>query len=384
MAPPFDPERTLVTLAPLCAERAAEHDSEATFVSEAYAALRDRRAFSALVPEALGGSGRTHAEMCDFLCRLARACPSTALALSMHQHLVAAAAANHAAGRPGRALLEKVGGSEAILVSTGANDWLDSNGSAERVEGGWRVTAVKPFASGSPMGDALVTSVAWDDAPDGPEVLHFPVSTGAEGVRMLGDWDSLGMRGTGSQTIRLDGVFVPESAVALRRPRGPFHPAFAVILTVALPLIMSAYLGVAEEAAARAHAPAEARRDAPETQIAAGEMETHLARARLAVAEMVRAADGYGFAPTAALASDALVRKSIAAEAVIATVEGAMELAGGAAFLRRTGIERLLRDVHGAPYHPLPARKQQIFTGRLALGLDPVGEPSAPPAQRAA
>jgi acyl-CoA dehydrogenase len=61
-----------------------------------------------------------------------------------------------------------------------------------------------------------------------------------------------------------------------------------------------------------------------------------------------------------------------------------MALAGGAAFLRRTGIERLLRDVHGAPYHPLPARKQQVFSGRLALGLDPVAAPSAPAARQAA
>jgi alkylation response protein AidB-like acyl-CoA dehydrogenase len=88
--------------------------------------------------------------MCAFLRGLAGHCPATALALSMHQHLVAAAVANDRAGRPGRKLLDKVAGAEAILVSTGANDWLESNGTAERVEGGYKITAVKPFASGSP------------------------------------------------------------------------------------------------------------------------------------------------------------------------------------------------------------------------------------------
>src|SRR3546814_11877744 len=65
---------------------------------------------------------------------------TTALACAMHQHLVAAAVANDRAGRPGRKLLEKVAADEAILVSTGANDWLESNGRMERVEGGFKVT----------------------------------------------------------------------------------------------------------------------------------------------------------------------------------------------------------------------------------------------------
>ena len=94
----------------------------------------------------------------------------------MHQHLVSAAVFNHMNGRPGLKLLEKVAASEAILVSTGANDWMESNGAAQRVDGGYRVTARKPFASGSPVGDVLVTSVAFDESPEGPEVLHFPVS----------------------------------------------------------------------------------------------------------------------------------------------------------------------------------------------------------------
>jgi acyl-CoA dehydrogenase len=45
---------------------------------------------------------------------------------------------------------------------------------------------------------------------------------------------------------------------------------------------------------------------------------------------------------------------------------------GGAAYSRGSGIERLFRDVHGALYHPLPAAQQERFSGRVALGLDPI------------
>jgi alkylation response protein AidB-like acyl-CoA dehydrogenase len=337
--------------------------------------LRERRVFSALVPETEGGGGATHGEMCEFVRGIGRVCPATALTLSMHQHLVSAAVANDRAGRPGRALLDKVVAKELILVSTGANDWLESNGEATRVPGGFRVTAVKPFASGSPMGDVIVTSAAYDDPEAGPQVLHFPVPLRTEGVTLMDDWQTMGMRATGSQTVKLDGVFVPEEAVALRRPRGGFHPAFAVILTVAMPLIMSAYVGAAEAAAAIARDRAGQRPDGPLTAVLLGEMENLLTTAQIARDDMVRLANDLDFAPTAELASRILVRKTICANHVIATGEKALEAAGGSGFFRKTGLERLLRDLHAAQFHPLQEKRQQLFTGRLALGLEPVEVP---------
>jgi len=357
---------------PRFAVTTAQNDADDRFVADNYAALRGARVFSAQIPLDLGGGGAGHGEMCAFLRGLARHCPSTALSLSMHQHLVAAAVANDRAGRPGRKLLEKVVAGEAILVSTGANDWLESNGKAEAVDGGFRVTAVKPFASGSPAGGILITSAAYDDPAEGPQVLHFPLPLKAEGVTLLDDWQALGMRATGSGTVKIENAFVPEEAVVLRRPRGPFHPAFAVILTVAMPLIMSVYLGVAEAAAAIARERARTRPGDAVLPILVGEMENLLATVEIAVDDMIRLANGFDFTPSAELAGKVLTRKTIAARHVIATTEKALEVVGGAGFFRKLGLERFLRDVHGAQFHPLPEKRQQLFTGRLALGLDPV------------
>ncbi|MCP4382445.1 MAG: acyl-CoA/acyl-ACP dehydrogenase [Hyphomicrobiales bacterium] len=368
--------RILEDLAPRFAADAEWLDVTDGFVGNNYDALREYKVFSALVPQAYGGGGATHAEMCEFVRGIAHACPSTALALSMHQHLVSAAVANDRAGRPGRPLLDKVAKTEVILVSTGANDWLDSNGSIERIEGGYRVTATKPFASGSPKGDVLVTSAAFDSPEHGPQVLHFPVPLKSEGVTFMDDWRTMGMRATGSQTVKLEGVFVPEAAVALRRPRGGFHPAFAVILTVALPLIMSAYVGVAEAAAEIARSRAASRSEDPVTQIQCGELEALLATAQMARSDMIRLANDFDFDPTVELASAVLTRKTICANQVIATAEKALEVAGGSGFFRKLGLERLLRDAHGAQFHPLPEKRQQVFTGRVSLGLEPVPVPA--------
>lgn len=368
----IDLTTALDELGPKFAERAAVLDDADDFVHENYEELRERQVFSALVPEQYGGGGVRHSDMCEFVRGVAHHCPSTALALSMHQHLVSAAAANDRVGRPGRPLLEKVGANELILVSTGANDWLESNGVAERVDGGFKVTAFKPFGSGSPMGDVLVTSAQYDDPEEGPQVLHFPIPLRAEGVEFMNDWRTMGMRATGSQTVKLDGVFVPEQAIALRRPRGPFHPAFSVILTVAMPLIMSAYVGTAEAAANIAREGAKRRAGDPVTPYLIGEMENLLTAAQIAREDMIRLCNNFDFEPTLELASKVLIRKTICASAVIASAEKAMEVTGGAGFFRKLGLEKLLRDAHGAQFHPLPEKRQQLFTGRLAMGLDPI------------
>jgi alkylation response protein AidB-like acyl-CoA dehydrogenase len=368
----LDLVKILAEVGPQIGKDAAERDETDGFIGPNYDILKKHKVFSALVPRAYGGGGVSHGDMCEFVRGLAHYCPSTALALSMHQHLVAAAVANDRAGRPGRPLLDKVVGGELILISTGANDWLDSNGTIEAVDGGYRVTAFKPFASGSPKGNVLVTSAAFDSPEDGPLVLHFPVPLNAEGITIMDDWRTFGMRATGSQTVRLENVFVPEAAVALKRPRGGFHPAFAVILTVAMPLILSAYVGTAEAAADIARERAKKRDGDPVTPYLVGEMENLLITAQMARADLIRLANNLDFTPSIELASNVLSRKSICANAVIATAEKALEATGGAGFYRKTGLERLLRDAHGAQFHPLPEKRQHLFTGRVSMGLDPV------------
>ena len=366
--------RTAVAdLGPGFAERAAAHDADGTFVAESYAALKERKVFSAGVPRELGGGGATHAELCELLRHLARHCPSTALVLSMHTHLVATAVWRWRDSGAGEALLRRVASEELGLVSTGASDWVDSNGTLERVDGGYRVSARKVFGSGSEAADLLITSARFDDPEEGPVVLHFPVPFAAEGVRVTGDWNAHGMRGTGSHTVVLDRVFVPEGSISLRRPAGTWPPVLSVVVTVAMPIIMSVYRGVAEAAVEIARRQMAKRAEDPDVQRLAGELENALLTLDLAVEEMIAGATGYDFAPDVGRASRTLAAKTVATKAAIAAVEKAVEAAGGAGFHRAAGLERLLRDVRAAHYHPLPESRQLRFTGRIALGLPPVG-----------
>jgi len=358
-------------IGPGFAAAAAARDDSDAFVAEDYAVMKQRKLFSALVPTEFGGGGARSSEICALVRDLARYSPSTALALSMHTHLVAAALHNHRKGRPGQKLLEAVGGKELVLISTGANDWLASNGLAVKVEGGFKVNATKQFASGSPAGDLLVTSAAYEDPKEGWQVIHFPLPVKTEGVTVNRDWQAMGMRGTGSGTITIKDAFVPEAAVAVRRPRAKYHGVWNVILVCAMPIIMAAYVGTAEAAAERAVAAARKRPAGVLPQLF-GELENLLTTARLALDSMVALANDLDFEASTELTNAILVRKTLAANAAIATCAKALEAAGGSAYLRPAGIERMLRDVYAAQFHPLPERKQQEFTGRLALGLDPI------------
>jgi alkylation response protein AidB-like acyl-CoA dehydrogenase len=162
------------TLGPRFVERARVHDLEGRFVEQNYLELKEQRVMSAGVPVELGGGGASHAELVDMLRELGKFCGSTALALSMHTHLVAAAVWRHRHGQPAEALLRKVAGGELVLVSTGAGDWIDSVGRAERVPGGYRVTALKRFASGCQVGDLASAALSSTTRSRAPRSSTFP------------------------------------------------------------------------------------------------------------------------------------------------------------------------------------------------------------------
>lgn len=353
------------------AARAAAYDERDEFVAENYAELKARRVFSAGVPAELGGGGASYPELCAMLRELARSCSSTALALSMHTHLLATTVWRYRQGQPAAPLLERIAKDQIVLVSTGASDWLSPSGRAEKVDGGYRVTGRKIFGSGSPAGALLVTSAVYEDPVEGAVALHFPVPMASEGVTVQDNWRTMGMRGTGSNDVLLENVYVPESAVSLRRPNGKWHPFFNVVTTVAMPLVMSVYAGIAEAASDRALSIARKKPHDPNLPYLIGEMDNALVTAQMAVTGMVDLCADYAFEPSVQTANAGLIRKTIAARACIETAEKAMEVAGGGAFFRAVGLERLLRDVHGAQYHPLQEKRQHLFSGRLALGLDP-------------
>lgn len=356
-------------LGPRFAERAAPHDARDSFVAENYAELKATRVFSAGVPIEFGGGGASHAELAEMLRRLGRYCSSTALALAMHTHGVTSAVWRWRHEKaPMEKLLKRIADEELVLVSSGASDWLQGSGKAEPVEGGFKISGRKSFASGSPAGGLLMTCAVLEQEGADAQVLHFGLPLDAPGIKRLDNWRTLGMRGTGSNDIAIEEVFVPETAIGLRRPQGVWSPIFYVTSCNALPLIYSVYLGIAEAARDIALDQAMRKREAASVQMLVGELENELASTRLAVAQMIELAKR----PKLDLETlnEVVICRTLAGRHAIRTVEKAMEVAGGVGFFRSFGLERLFRDIQAARYHPLTEKPQLLHSGRAALGLD--------------
>lgn len=362
-------KETAKGLAKTFAVRAADHDDNDRFIDANYSDLKNAGLISAGVPVELGGGGADVRALCDMLRIIAGACGSTGLALSMHTHQVAIPAWRWHHQDPARPMVEpllrRVVDEKIVLLSSGGSDWIGGSGTAEKVDGGYRITARKVFSSGAPAGDLLMTGAISDE--DGEKmVLHFGVPLSAPEVTVLDTWRTIGMRGTGSHDMTIDGLFIADDKIPLKRAAGEWHPAFQMIATIAFPLIYSVYLGIAESAREIAIDIAAKRPVCSRTQSIAGRMDTALAAARMAQTFMIEAVERN--APSVETINDVMIGRRLVEENAIRTVELAMELAGGASFYRKTELERRFRDIQAARYHPLQKEVQAEYAGAMALG----------------
>lgn len=352
------------------AVRARTHDEAGSFVAENYEALKSAGLTAAAVPQELGGMGVTYPELCAMLRNLAHCCSSTALGLAMHTHSVAVPAwrwrhQKIAAVEP---LLKRVAAEKLILVTSGGSDWIAGSGKAVKVDGGYRISARKIFASGVAAGNILMTgAVVKGEGGAADQVIHFGVPMSAPEVKILDTWDTMSMRGTGSQDVLIEGLFIPDAAVAMTRTAGEWHPVFQIIATMALPLIYSVYLGIAESARDIAIGLAAKRFASSHVIEMAGRMDTHLRAAQMAHRMMVETAEKN--APSADSVNEAMIGRTLLADHAIKAVECALELAGGAGIYRANGLEQRFRDIQGARFHPLQAGPQARYAGAMALGL---------------
>src|SRR5262249_48888903 len=105
---------------------------------------------------------------------------------------------------------------------------------ARRVPGGWRLSGDYPFSSGRtpPRWAVIGTFLEPADNPAGVGYLLVPFSD----IEIIDDWHVLGLVGTGSRTLRLEDVFVPEHRCAMLNdmlagtvPGAAVHPDYAML-----------------------------------------------------------------------------------------------------------------------------------------------------------
>ena len=89
-----------------------------------------------------------------------------------------------------------------------ASSSLAPRAAAERVPGGWRLSGKYPFSSGCDFAQWAILGVFLGERGDPRHIAYLLVPL-AE-IDIADDWQTLGLLGTGSKSLVLDDVFVPE------------------------------------------------------------------------------------------------------------------------------------------------------------------------------
>jgi alkylation response protein AidB-like acyl-CoA dehydrogenase len=344
--------------------RAAEYDRTAEFPTENYKRMREAGYLRAPVPEDLGGLGANLAEMARAQQALARGCASTALAVNMHLFQIGSMADVYRGGGPTAPILKRVAEEGIVIASNGAEafvvgEWTTPT-TATRRNGSYVIDGRKFFCSQAPGADIL-RFLARDT--DTGEQLLVAVSTKTPGFKIVETWDTTGMRATASHDVVFEGMEVPETAVGARLPASEREPLRMPIL-VALsrwfhPLASSVYVGIAEEAREEAYKSLggginSAGRDPALTDVLLGEMEAAFLTAVSVRDQVLEVIAEPPKDPRLSLMQTVLMKEIVVSQA-IATVEKAVEIAGGRSYFRKSPLERLARDVRAGKFHPLSA-----------------------------
>lgn len=344
----------------------AEHDRDATFVREAYAAMSDLGYLRLAVPTELGGLGASWRQVVLAEEELGSRSGAAALSAAMHLYLTLVQRWRRRRGAAdAEGALRKVAADGLVLATSGGSDWVSPTTTATEVEGGYRFDGRKVFCTQAPVAGVLSTSAVLGTPGPDAVVLHAGVPLSAPGVSIVETWDTLGMRGTASHDLVFDGVFVPAEKIMGRRPYGVLAGPLLVAAIHFAPVAAAAYLGVARGACAEATRLA-AGGDRTGTTRRVGEMSARLQVAKWA---LLSAVDEVGDDPAAdepALAAVMTAKRHAVVEAR-AVVDLALEVAGGRAFFRTSPLERAYRDVRGGPFHPLTPEDTLHLLGRRAL-----------------
>ena len=277
----------------------AEHDRDATFVTEAYADMAASGYLRLAVPQELGGLGASMRQVVLAEEELGSWSGAAALSAAMHLYLTLVQRWRLRRGAPdAEAVLRRIADDGLVMATSGGSDWVCPTTVATEVDGGFRLDGRKTFCSQAPVAGVLSTSAVLGSPGPDAVVLHAGVPLSSPGVGIVETWDTLGMRGTASHDVVFDDVFVPAAKVLGRRPFGVLAGPLLVAAIHFAPVAGAAYLGVARGACAEA-VRVVARRggaQAPAVVRRIGEMQARLRVARWA---LLSAVDEIGEDPAA-------------------------------------------------------------------------------------
>jgi acyl-CoA dehydrogenase len=348
-------------IAKIAATHAADVDANSRFPSEAFAALREQKLLSMLVPMEFGGEGARAADVADVCAILGGACASTAMIFAMHQVKLACLIRHHRNNPWQMGFLRKCAERQLLLASSttegmnGGN--IRSSEAAIQLDGPRvRLTRDASCISYGAEADAIVTTARRGESAANSDQVLVVFEKADYTLERTKSWDTLGMRGTCSVGYMLNADGAADQV--LTEPYDRIHNQ--TMAPYAHLFWSSAWCGVATGAFATARAFVRQASRAAGGRMPPGAQ--HLTRARVSL-ETLRSAVQAGLAnferharePGGLTAIEAQLAlnflKVESSELAAQTVMSAMRACGLSGYRNDTefSLGRSLRDILSAP-----------------------------------
>jgi alkylation response protein AidB-like acyl-CoA dehydrogenase len=349
------------------APHAAELDREDRVPFETLEKLSEMGFMGLCVPEEYGGAGADFLSYCLLIEEISRADAGVGVTLAVHTSagtlpiVMYGDEGQKARWVPDLARGDKIG-SFALTEPTTGSDAAAIQTTAERVDGGYRISGHKQWVTNGRIAGAVIVFAR---APEGPTA--FVVGTDAEGISFGKHARKMGVISATTDDVHLENVFVPEEDRLLQEGRG---------LKVALGTldfgrigIAAQALGIAEAAFRYASGYAAERttfgKPIAEHQAIAfklAEMQTKLRAARLLVYEAAWMKDR-GMRVTEAGAR----AKLYASQAANEVTYEAVQVLGGYGYIKDHPVERHYRDARVTEIYEGTSEIQKLVISRGIL-----------------
>jgi alkylation response protein AidB-like acyl-CoA dehydrogenase len=365
------------------ASGAPEADEQGVLSTATVDRLRHAGYFGLPVPVEFCGGGASLLECAAVQRRLGMADPALAIAVNMHLFSAAMVVEHWLRHRDSCGLLlEAIATQHRIIASAFAEPGLGgallrSNVKARRMAGGVSVSGFKAPCSLAAHCDLVCFQMQADPVESrGVMIAMIPVK--APGIRVERTWDSLGMRGSGSDTLLFEECFVPEDLIFHRSDPGfDADEVFAAGLVWFCVTTTATYLGIVKRAIDVAcdelhrAAPADVRpprATLPSVQGQLGELVAATLALEAACAQVAVRLDGRQHDPRS-LVPLAIAVKHVSIDTCVRAVEGSAELVGAGSYARTGRFARAWRDVQAVRFHPPTRLASRQLLGKWALEL---------------
>lgn len=367
---------------PVIEEHAPQTEADRHLAEPIYGAMLDAGLFRLLAPTTFGGD-EVHPvvayEVWEAIARI-----DSAAGWNLQ---IAAAAAGFAAWLPAEGSAEIYAEGPDLVVAGG----VFPPGGAVPVDGGWHLSGRTPFVSGCRRADwFLMPAVEMEGGepkvdPATGQPSPMAMFLRRDDVEILDTWHTVGMRGTGSADVVVDGAFVPAHRVAPVAALTDPTPAYAAPLYRTMPWPgvhgeTTVSLGIAAAAIDKLVALATDKvpafgvnrlRDRELAQHHAAKATALLDSARLYLHDSIRVAvDEAASGPLSqATKHRCQLAACWAAEAGAQAVDLVHEAAGTTSIRLEGGIERHFRDIHVLTQHASKSVIRYQDVGKQMFGL---------------